>query len=188
MILIRHAQSEWNQHFSKTRIDPGIPDPALTDIGRQQAESLIDRLSGSGLVALVASPYRRALETADIVASALGLPITVNTLIRERCVFSCDIGSHPDVLSESWPDVDFSTIEDGWWGVPPETEADVLKRSSRFRDEHEDLLLRDDVAVISHWGFIRALTGEEVENAAVLHVGSDGAVTEASRIGKTFTE
>ena len=30
MILVRHAESEWNRHFSRTRIDPGIPDPALT--------------------------------------------------------------------------------------------------------------------------------------------------------------
>ena len=30
MILVRHAESEWNHHYSQTRIDPGIP---LTVIG-----------------------------------------------------------------------------------------------------------------------------------------------------------
>ena len=85
MILIRHAQSEWNRHFSETRIDPGIPDPLLTELGRQQAEALIDQLSTYALSALIASPYRRTLETAEIVASALNLPISVNPLVRERC-------------------------------------------------------------------------------------------------------
>lgn len=176
MMLIRHAQSEWNQVFSETRIDPGIPDPALTETGREQAEALIAQLEGQGLTTLVASPYRRTLETAAILASALDLPILVNALVRERCVFSCDIGSHPDLLKETWPDVEFGRLEAGWWGTPPESEAAVLNRARRFRDEHGDWLARDDVAVVSHWGFIRALTGEEVENATILHVQLDGSV------------
>ena len=39
MILIRHGQSEFNLHFSATRIDPGIPDPKLTPLGEAQAEA-----------------------------------------------------------------------------------------------------------------------------------------------------
>lgn len=176
MKLIRHAQSEWNRYFSETRVDPGIPDPALTKIGRRQAHDLIPLLAGAGLTTLIASPYRRNLETAAIVASELELPVRVNALVRERCVFSCDIGSHPDRLKEIWPDVDFGGLRDGWWGEPPESEASILARAARFRDEHHDLLVRDDIAIISHWGFIRALTGEEVENAAVLEVGPQTGV------------
>lgn len=173
MILIRHAQSEWNRHFAETRIDPGIPDPSLTDLGRQQAEGLSEKLSALSVTTLIASPYQRTLETAAIVASALGLTISVNALVRERCVFSCDIGSHPDQLSVIWPDIDFSGLDRGWWGEPPESEAAVLVRAARFREEHQDLLSRDDVAIISHWGFIRALTGEEVGNAALLEIGPE---------------
>jgi broad specificity phosphatase PhoE len=175
MILIRHAQSEWNKHFAETRIDPGIPDPSLTDLGRRQAEALAETLSTYSLRALIASPYRRTLETADIVASSLGLPISVNPLVRERCVFSCDIGSHPDILQDASPEIDFGGLEDGWWGEPPESEAAVLERCRRFRAEHVDLLARDDVAIISHWGFIRAFTGEEVNNAAIVHVAPETA-------------
>ncbi len=173
MILIRHAQSEWNRHFAETRIDPGIPDPVLTDLGRQQAKALVEQLSAYPLSALVTSPYKRTLETAEIVASALGLPISVNALVRERCVFSCDIGSNPDVLRDRSPDIDFSDLEDGWWGAPPESEAAVMERCAQFRADHNDLLLRDDVAIISHWGFIRAFTGEEVANATIVDVGSE---------------
>ena len=39
LVLLRHGQSEFNVHFAKTRIDPGIEDPALTEIGRAQARA-----------------------------------------------------------------------------------------------------------------------------------------------------
>jgi broad specificity phosphatase PhoE len=174
MMIIRHAQSEWNHHFSRTRIDPGIRDPSLTDLGREQAAALIDQLADRSLSALVASPYRRTLETASIVAAALDLPISINPLVRERCVFSCDIGSEPEELTALCPTIDFTGLATGWWGEPPESEDQVLARCARFRADHDDLLARDDVAVISHWGFIRALTGEEVENATIVHVDSEG--------------
>jgi broad specificity phosphatase PhoE len=168
MMLIRHAQSEWNHHFSRTRVDPGIRDPALTDLGREQAAGLIDQLVGLGLSALIASPYRRTLETAAILADALDLPVSVNSLVRERCVFSCDIGSDPEALIPEWPAVDFAALGKGWWGQPPESEAGIARRCELFRRDHADLLQRDDVAVISHWGFIRAFTGQEVENATIV--------------------
>ncbi|MEZ5932817.1 MAG: histidine phosphatase family protein [Alphaproteobacteria bacterium] len=170
MMLVRHAQSEWNRHFSETKIDPGIPDPPLTDLGRQQARALAEELGPYELTALIASPYLRALETAEIVASALDLHVSINPLVRERCVFSCDVGSNPDVLRGAYPHIDFSDLGDRWWGVPPESEDAVIERCTRFRSDHGDLLMRRDVAIISHWGFIRAFTGEEVANAAIVHV------------------
>ena len=173
MMLVRHAQSEWNHHFSKTRIDPDIRDPSLTDLGRQQATGLIEQLADLGVTELVASPYRRNLETASIIADALDLPVSVNALVRERCFFSCDIGSDPDVLKETWPTVDFAGLEKGWWGEPPESEEEIAIRCDLFRDNHVDLLQRHDVAIISHWGFIRTFTGREVENATIVHVGPD---------------
>ncbi len=173
MIFARHAQSEWNEHFSKTRIDPGIPDAKLTALGVSQAEELAQSLAGYEINSVVASPYMRTLQTADIVASALGVSVVVNDLVRERCVFSCDIGSNPRVLREVFTHIDFDGLSDGWWGEPPESEAAIAKRCALFRSEHADLLARQDVAVISHWGFIRAFTGQEVDNASIVHVSPE---------------
>jgi broad specificity phosphatase PhoE len=165
MILVRHAESEWNRHFSRTRIDPGIPDPPLTQTGRRQAARLIDRLAEAEITRLVASPYRRALETATIVAEALGLAITVEPLVRERCVFSCDEGTPPAQLAALWPDLDFAHLEERWWGVPAETEVSLGRRCTAFRAKTVALPDRSRVAVITHWGVIRALTGQELSNA-----------------------
>lgn len=170
MIFARHAQSEWNAHFSESRIDPGIPDAQLTALGIRQAEDLARSLAQFDINTVVASPYMRTLQTADIVASAIGVTVVVNELVRERCVFSCDIGSNPDVLCKAFTHIDFDGLSDGWWGEPPESEAAIADRCEIFRKEHSDLLARADVAVISHWGFIRAFTGQEVENASIVHV------------------
>ena len=165
MILVRHAESEWNRHFSRTRIDPGIPDPPLTETGRRQAARLVDRLAEAEITRLVASPYRRALETATILGEALGLAITVEPLVRERCVFSCDEGTPPAQLAALWPDLDFAHLEERWWGVPAETEVSLGRRCAAFRAKTVALPDRSRVAVITHWGVIRALTGQELSNA-----------------------
>jgi broad specificity phosphatase PhoE len=44
MILLRHAQSEFNLHFTATRRDPGIIDPKLTPLGHRQAREAAARL------------------------------------------------------------------------------------------------------------------------------------------------
>src|SRR6266699_568511 len=86
MILIRHGQTEFNRIFSATRRDPGLRDPCLTEDGQRQAMEVADRLETLEIRRLVASPYVRALETADIIATRLGLPITVEAVVAERTV------------------------------------------------------------------------------------------------------
>jgi broad specificity phosphatase PhoE len=170
MILVRHAESEWNRHFSRTKIDPGIPDPALTEDGRRQAEALAAKLAAAGIARLIASPYRRALETASIVAQALDLRIAVEPLVRERCVFSCDLGTPKSQLSALWPALDFGHLDELWWGVPHESEASLAERCVAFRVKTDGLADRQAVAVITHWGFIRAISGQEVTNATLLRL------------------
>lgn len=170
MILVRHAESEWNRHYSRTRIDPGIADPALTETGRDQAHKLASQLAAAGIDRLVASPYRRTLETATIVADALELPITIEPLVRERCVFSCDLGTPKSQLVALWPTLDFGHLEELWWGSPAETEANLGRRCAAFRAQTDELPDRHRVAVITHWGFIRALTGQEVTNATLVRL------------------
>lgn len=170
MIAVRHAESEWNRHFSVTRVDPGIRDPGLSARGREQAGKLVDHLAAERVTRLIASPFRRTLETATLVAEALRLPLTVEPLIRERCVFSCDIGTPPDELQTLWPALDFAHLEAVWWGAPEESEPAVGRRARTFRRATDDLPDRATVAIISHWAFIRALTGAELDNATFVRL------------------
>jgi glucosyl-3-phosphoglycerate phosphatase len=149
--------------------DPGIWDPHLTDLGRRQAAAVAQALRPSRLRKLISSPYARALETAGIIAEHLGLPITVEPLIAERFFFTCDIGSPLAELRARWPDVGFNHLRDPWWPQLEETEEAIVHRSETFRRQ----IAKDvwsDIAVVSHWGFIRALTGLKVPNGSVLRV------------------
>ncbi len=164
MILIRHGQSEFNVVYSATRRDPGIKDPKLTEEGRQQAAAVADALAGRDLAELISSPYTRALETAEIIAARLGLSIRIEPLVRELCRFQCDIGSPRSHLSARWPALDFDHLPERWWPNLDESEEMLLDRCTDFRGR---MAARDDwhrVAVVTHWGFIRSLTGESVVN------------------------
>ena len=54
----------------------------------------------------------------------------------------------------------------GWWGVPAESEVSLDRRCTAFRTKTDLWPDRGQVAVITHWGVIRALTGQELRNAA----------------------
>lgn len=163
--LVRHAESEWNRSFGSYRIDVGIPDPALTAQGRAQALAMAADLAGERLSRILVSPYRRALETAAILAGALGLPIELEPLVRERRAFSCDLGSPPEQLALSWPALDFTRLDACWWGGAIESHESLAVRCARFRQRLAQRDDRDTLLIITHWGFIRGLTGLEVGNA-----------------------
>lgn len=168
MLILRHAQSEWNLHFSRTRVDPGIPDPALTAAGIAQAELAAERLRRLRPARILSSPYRRALQTASILAERLELTVHVDATVRERHAFSCDLGSPPHRLAEEWPGIDFSALPPHWWGTRVESESALHDRVAAFREIARTLEDADRTVVVSHWGFIRALSGHEVDNATIL--------------------
>lgn len=168
MILVRHGEGTWNTHFHTTRIDAAIPDPRLTETGRTQARLAADRLREHGVRRLVASPYRRTLETAVIVAERLGLDIRVDPLVRERCAFSCDQGTPASVLAGEWPDLDFTGLDEIWWGLRIESQRSVDARSRQFALAMRGTDDWREVAVVSHWGFIRASTGVALANAELV--------------------
>ena len=169
MILIRHGESEFNAIFNRTRIDPGIPDPKLTATGRDQVRRAAAEIKREGhpVRRLITSPYTRALETAAILAEELALPVEVEPIVHEHACWICDIGTPVSTLAERWPALDFSHLAEIWW---PEAEPheSVHRRCTDFRIKAAQLSDWRHVGVVSHWGFIRTLTGREVRNAEVL--------------------
>ncbi len=79
LLLARHGQSEW-----QIKAINGDPDGPLTALGEAQAHRLGAYLATyEPLTAIVASPLQRARHTAEIVASYLALPVTLEADLRE---------------------------------------------------------------------------------------------------------
>lgn len=73
ILLVRHAQPQ----------PDGTLDPGLSDDGRAQAAALAEHLRDVPIAAVYSSHLKRAAETAEPLASALGLPVLVDEGLRE---------------------------------------------------------------------------------------------------------
>jgi probable phosphoglycerate mutase len=76
---LRHGETDWNvQGLSQGNVD--IP---LNPTGLAQARAAAGLLKGRGIASIVSSPLSRARVTAEIVAEALGLPVALDSDLRE---------------------------------------------------------------------------------------------------------
>jgi 2,3-bisphosphoglycerate-dependent phosphoglycerate mutase len=78
--LVRHGESTWN---AAGLLQGRTAHVGLTARGRAQARGAARRLAGFG-GPILTSPQRRALQTATIIGSALGLPVTQCPELREQ--------------------------------------------------------------------------------------------------------
>jgi len=75
LLLLRHGQTE----LSVQRRYSGRGNPALTDVGRQQAGAAARYVAErGGIAAVFSSPLQRAYDTAATAAKSLGLDVTVD--------------------------------------------------------------------------------------------------------------
>ncbi|WP_337059973.1 histidine phosphatase family protein [Kineococcus sp. G2] len=80
LLLVRHGQTPSNvRHL----LDTGVPGPGLTELGEEQARSLVDTLGPEGIGAITASSQLRAQLTAAPLAAHLGLDVVVDAGLRE---------------------------------------------------------------------------------------------------------
>lgn len=96
LVLVRHGESVGNvadraaTKAEQPRLDLDIRDAdvELSDEGRQQAQALRQHLTDlpqeQQPTVVLSSPYRRALQTAQIVTEGLGLDVLVDERLRER--------------------------------------------------------------------------------------------------------
>jgi len=78
----------------------------LSDSGRVASEMLIEPLAARGLSAIYSSPYRRAIETVEPLASYLDLPIQEVEDLRERAIGSISGVPVLEAIAASFLDFD----------------------------------------------------------------------------------
>ncbi len=155
LILVRHGESEANRDGCFTAHDE-VP---LTEQGMQQASRQAARIAELyAPVAVAASKFLRARQTAGIIAEQLHLPVEVLPDLHERD-FGCLRGAPYDALRamiESDPSYD---SKQDWLWAPQggESRDDVRKRVvpafQAIANRHPD----GDVVVVSHGVVMLAL-------------------------------
>lgn len=80
LILVRHGETFWNEC---RRIQGCDSDIELNETGLEQARRLAAFLEKERIAAIVSSPLRRALSTAEAIADRHQLPVEIDQRLRE---------------------------------------------------------------------------------------------------------
>src|SRR5215468_5945554 len=161
--FVRHGQSEDN-------VAPVFQSPhsPLSAVGRQQAKRVAERVSHLSFDALLASPYRRAKETADVIGKVTGKAPEFVELFTER-VKPTSINGKP------YTDAQAQRIWRAW-------ERSLHTPGMRVEDgeNYDDLITRADkalallihraepaIVVVTHGYFLRTIVARVILGTAL---------------------
>ncbi|BBZ59766.1 glucosyl-3-phosphoglycerate phosphatase [Mycolicibacterium monacense] len=179
LVLLRHGQTE----FNAGRRMQGQLDTELSELGREQAVVAAEALAKRQPLLIVSSDLRRALDTAVALGERCGLPVSVDTRLRETHLGDWQGMTHLEVDAAA-PGARLAWREDARWAPHGgESRVDVAARSRPLvgelvagqpewgsdSDGHEP---DRPVVLVAHGGLIAALTadllGLPVDNWPVL--------------------
>ncbi|MGO9875549.1 MAG: histidine phosphatase family protein [Acidimicrobiia bacterium] len=159
----------WVRHGEPERIAPGLgvpADPALTPLGREQAQRLAEWLAPEAIDAVVSSPLRRATETAAPIAAAHGLEVEiVDGLIEydsksDHYIPTEELAATKD---ERW----LAMVEGRWESFGADPPEVFLARVSTTFDTLVERFAGQRVVAVCHGGVVNVALG------LVLGIGGD---------------
>ena len=153
LLLIRHARSTANVENVLAGRREGVH---LDEVGRQQAERLLDRLSGVPVTAVVGSPLTRCRETAELICIDRRLAYQVDERLNE-VDYGLWSGKRLEELNQEpmWSD-----IQNRPSAVQFPNGESFLSVFSRASDFLESMKQFDDdqiVAAFTHGDIVKAL-------------------------------
>ena len=146
LMLIRHGETDWNRE----KIFRGRLDVPLSDRGEKQAELTGSALAQEGITRICSSPLKRAVQTAEAISRATGVPVQLIDGLTD-----IDYGEWAGLREHEAADkhsVAFAT----WQTAPEETDIPGGEKLAavfaRARASVEHLLLEGggNVAVVTH--------------------------------------
>jgi probable phosphoglycerate mutase len=155
VILVRHAQTSWNQ---SRRIQGGDNDTVLDETGERQCRSLAERLKKEKIDAVYSSPLSRAIATARWIAHDHGVDVIEEPAFREMNCGTLegreitDIGSRlqrllkggdeDELLFKSCGGESCEQLRDRAWGA-------ILEKVAKHRE--------GTIVVVSHYFVIASI-------------------------------
>ncbi len=172
LLLIRHAHTDMAGRFC------GHSDPELSTTGRQQLSQIVTQLKQWPLSAIYTSDLKRAVQTAEAIASECNVPIQLRTGLREIYFGEWE--------GKSWEEIEKSdSAAASTWlkeypnKPPPGGEAfrDFEQRVRKELSELAALTHHEKVAAaVTHAGFIRTalslISGTPIGSIAATDYGA----------------
>src|SRR5215475_11714913 len=162
LVMLRHGQTDYN---ASNRMQ-GQLDTELSDLGRDQAVAAAEVLAKRQPLMIVSSDLRRALDTAVVLGERSGMPVLVDTRLRETHLGDWQGMTHLEVDAQA-PGARLAWRDDATWAPHGgESRIDVAARSMPLVEElvagepeWGDANEPDrPVVLVAHGGLIAALS------------------------------
>ena len=178
LFIIRHAQSQNNALPTAQR----VPDAPLTELGLSQARHLVQWAQQTQFHELLTSPFRRTLQTSQVIYTASDANWSTWTQLHEQggCVsgideasFEGEPGMTGEAIQQEFPGclVSADIDDQGWWkSKPRETEQQLEERVIAVKERivTEFGAGERNIACVTHADFsqklILALLGDAADN------------------------
>jgi 2,3-bisphosphoglycerate-dependent phosphoglycerate mutase len=176
MFLIRHGD------YDEIVDGKPVENPGISPKGVRQTQLLRDRLARTGEIeaaALIASPARRASETAEILAPALGVPVVLDADLEE---WRCDRGAlSPEEFTARWQRVSEAQRPYFQWVEGGESFVELTARVQLALNRIWQERVGKTIVLVTHGGVIQAsfayffnlsattIPGISTENTAITH-------------------
>jgi ribonuclease H / adenosylcobalamin/alpha-ribazole phosphatase len=154
--LVRHGETAENVQMRYL----GTADEPLNETGQKQAKQAAEALSQLPIQRVIASPMRRAADTARQIQQACNVELQLDARLAEGSFGRWEGLSHDDVLRLGSPDTEIlARWESDPFCAPPGGEAiiDIQKRVVDLLEELKSQYSDASIVLVSHVGPIKAL-------------------------------
>jgi broad specificity phosphatase PhoE len=157
LVLLRHGQTDYNVAGRMQ----GHLDSILTETGVEQAAAVAPEIARLAPDRVISSDLRRAVDTAELVSAACGLPVKYDARLRETHLGEWQ-GRTVAEIEDGWPGAIATWRSDPAWAPPGgESRIEVVRRSLPVVEELDEEYATGEpditVVLVAHGGLIAGL-------------------------------
>jgi probable phosphoglycerate mutase len=178
LLLVRHGASAPYRVGEDFTLVDGHGDPPLDPIGHQQALRVADRLEGENIAAIYVTSLQRTVQTAEPLATRLGIEPIVEPDLREVYLGEWEGGMFRKHVAEGHPIATQMMTEQRWDVIPGAEPSDaftdrIVAAVDRIAERHVD----EFVVLFTHGAVIAQLLAYATGARRFSFLGDNAAIS-----------